>query len=76
MKSRSSLGLLAPLALSAVAGAGKRLNVRVSGGNWQGSQYLSYAEHDRCVRATFRAPNRLARLARYQVEKGSEIASR
>lgn len=28
----------------------QRLNTRVSGGNWQGKQYLSYQEHDRCTR--------------------------
>lgn len=54
----------------------KRLNARIAGGNWQGKQYLSYAEHDRCVRATFGAPNGLARLARYEVEKGAVVASR
>lgn len=24
---------------------------RIAGGNWQGTKYLSYAEHDACVRA-------------------------
>jgi hypothetical protein len=102
MKSHSSLGMMAALALAASAGTGnavevmprgpsspslptvrprkrrshKRLNARVSGGNWQGVPYLSYAEHDRCVRATFGAPNGLARLARYEVEKGEVVASR
>lgn len=23
------------------------------GGNWQGQPYITYAEHDQCVRATF-----------------------
>lgn len=30
----------------------KRLNVRVPGGNWQGTEYLSYAEHDMLTRLT------------------------
>ena len=29
----------------------QRLAPAIVGGNWQGVEYLSYAEHDRCVRA-------------------------
>jgi hypothetical protein len=28
----------------------RRLNTRTRGGNWQGHHYLSYVEHDQCVR--------------------------
>lgn len=28
-----------------------RLQTRTKGGNWQGANYLSYQEHDRCTRA-------------------------
>lgn len=54
----------------------KRLNARVAGGNWQGKQYLSYAEHDRCVRATFGAPHEVASAVRYDMERRAIIASR
>jgi hypothetical protein len=30
----------------------KRLNSRIYGGNWQGTEYLSYREHDMLVRLT------------------------
>jgi hypothetical protein len=46
----------------------KRLNVRVSGGNWQGLPYLSYAEHDRCVRATLGLQTRGDRDLAYRAE--------
>lgn len=30
----------------------QRLAPAIVGGNWQGQQYLTYAEHDQCVRST------------------------
>lgn len=103
MRSHSSVGMIAALALAAGVGhgnavevidrrrndfplaapaprptkrRGKRLETRTTGGNWQGTHYLSYAEHDRCVRATFGAPDSLARYARYQMVKREIIAAR
>lgn len=54
----------------------RRLAPAIKGGNWQGQTYLTYAEHDRCVRATFGAPHKLARALRYDVMKREIIASR
>lgn len=54
----------------------KRLNARVQGGNWQGMPYLSYAEHDRCVRATFGLKRRDDKNAAYQTEMERITASR
>jgi hypothetical protein len=106
MKSHSSLGMMAALALAASAGTGnavevisrepdrspsspspfsggkrkrksrKRLNVHVAGGNWQGVLYLSYAEHDRCVRKTFGLGSRKSRDFAYHSELEQIIASR
>lgn len=103
MKSHSSLGMMAALALAAGAGTGnavevmprepnsapslfaggprkrkfrKRLNTRVDGGNWQGVPYLSYAEHDRCVRKTFGLTARKSRDFAYRSELEQIIASR
>lgn len=56
--------------------ARRRLNVRVAGGNWQGQPYLSYAEHDQCVRATFGAPHSPAKVARYDMERRHIVATR
>lgn len=104
MKSHSSLGMMAALALAASAGTGnavevmprepsntpsvfsggrpkkrksrRRLNVRVAGGNWQGVPYLSYAEHDRCVRKTLGLESRKSRDFAYHSELEQIIASR
>jgi hypothetical protein len=48
----------------------------VSGGHHGGKPYLSLAEHDRCVCATFGAPHDLARKLRYDVERRAIEASR
>jgi hypothetical protein len=55
---------------------GKRLNARTAGGNWQGVPYLSYAEHDRCVRTTFGLESRKSRDFAYHSELEQIIASR
>jgi hypothetical protein len=54
----------------------KRLNARVSGGNWQGVPYLSYAEHDRCVRKTLGMSLRKSRDFAYRSELEAIISSR
>lgn len=54
----------------------KRLNARVQGGNWQGMPYLSYAEHDRCVRATFGLKTKADREVAYGAECERIFASR
>lgn len=46
------------------------------GGNWKGRQYLSYAEHDRCVRATFGIGIKDERDATYNREMDALIAAR
>jgi hypothetical protein len=107
MRSHSSIGMMAALAVAAGAGhgnavevidrprnnsplaapaprpikrrgkrRGKRLETRTAGGNWQGKQYLSYAEHDRCVRATFGAPHEAAKAARYAMQRRHIEANR
>ncbi len=52
-----------------------RLAPAIKGGNWQGVEYLTYAEHDRCVRATFGAGGRMKKGA-YEYEKQQIIKAR
>jgi hypothetical protein len=56
----------------------------VFGGHWKGAPYLSYAEHDRCVRAGMadvfsnqpKAVRRLQRDGGYNAERNKILASR
>lgn len=34
------------------------MKIAHTGGNWQGIEYLTYAEHDRCVRASLAADSK------------------
>jgi hypothetical protein len=78
--------MMAALALAAGAGTGNAVEVIDSrrsdfppaapGGNWQGVPYLSYAEHDRCVRTTFGLESRKSRDFAYHSELEQIIASR
>lgn len=43
----------------------KRLETRTTGGNWQGQEYLSYREHDVCVRSSLHEHDRLVRASSY-----------
>lgn len=56
--------------------ARQRLAPARQGGNWQGVPYLSYAEHDRCVRATFGLKTKSERDLAYRAELERITASR
>jgi hypothetical protein len=53
----------------------QRLAPAKKGGNWQGLPYLTLAEHDQCVRASFGSTSRYQRDLSYRAEMEKILAT-